>query len=125
VARIRDIVFDSERPSALARFWAAALDGYRVRPYDDAEVERLAAKGLTPETDPEVAADGPGPTLWFQQVAERKKARNRVHLDLAAGDRRGEVERLRALGASIRRERESFTVMQDPEGNEFCVVEPA
>jgi hypothetical protein len=123
MARIRDIVFDCERPPALGRFWAAALDGYRVRAYDAAEVERLAARGLTPETDPSVAVDGPGPTLWFQQDPDRKTARNRVHLDVAAADRRAEVERLRALGASIRREREGFTVMQDPEGNEFCVFE--
>jgi hypothetical protein len=46
-----------------------------------------------------------------------------VHLDIAAADRRSEVERLGALGASIWREHEHFTVMQDPEGNEFCVVE--
>ena len=123
MATVREIVFDSVRPSALARFWAAVLDGYEVRPYDDAEVERLAAKGLTPETDPTVAVDGPGPTLFFQQVQERKTARNRVHLDVEADSRRREVERLCALGASIRRESEGYTVMQDPEGNEFCVVD--
>ena len=123
MATVREIVFDSVRPSALARFWAAVLDGYEVRPYDNAEVERLAAKGLTPETDPSVAVDGPGPTLFFQQVQERKTARNRVHLDIEADSRRREVERLCALGASIRREAEGRTVLKDPEGNEFCVVE--
>jgi len=123
MATIREIVFDSEHPPTLARFWAAVLNGYAVRPYDDAEIERLAAQGLSPETDPTVAVDGPGPTLFFQQVRERKTAKNRVHLDIAAVDRRSEVERLRALGASICREHERFTVMQDPEGNEFCVVE--
>jgi hypothetical protein len=123
MATIREIVFDSENPPALARFWATALDGYEVRPYDEAEIARLAAKGLTPETDPTVAVDGPGPTLFFQQVAERKTTRNRVHLDIATVDRRREVERLGALGATIRREQPTHTVMQDPEGNEFCVVE--
>ena len=49
----------------LARFWAAVLDGYAVAPYDDAEVARLAALGLTPETDPSVVIVGPGPRWWF------------------------------------------------------------
>lgn len=123
MAMLREIVFDCERPPALARFWAAVLDGYAVRAYDDVEVARLAAQGLTPETDPTVAVDGPGPTLFFQQVREGKAARSRVHLDVQAPDRRREVERLRALGATVRREAGDYTVMQDPEGNAFCVVE--
>ena len=61
VARISEIVIDALHPAALARFWAAALDGYAVRPYDAAEVARLAAMGRTPETDPQVAVDGPAP----------------------------------------------------------------
>src|SRR4051794_15861908 len=60
---LREIVFDCERPSLLARFWAAVLDGYRVRPYDEQEIARLAAIGLSPETDPTVLMDGPGPIL--------------------------------------------------------------
>ena len=64
--RLRDIVIDAREPARLARFWAEALDGYAVREYDDAELHRLAAQGLTPETDPSVAVDGPGPTLFFQ-----------------------------------------------------------
>ena len=119
--RLRDIVIDSLNPPALARFWAEALDGYAVRAYDTAEIARLAERGLTPETDPAVAVDGPGPTLFFQQVAERKSARNRVHMDLAGGDRATEVARLEALGATLRRAQEDHSVMQDPEGNEFCV----
>ena len=54
---LREIVFDCETPSALARFWAELLDGYAVRPYDQAEIDRLAALGLTPETDPTVMRD--------------------------------------------------------------------
>ncbi len=68
MGRIREIVFDCEYAPALARFWAQVLDGYQVRPYDDAEIARLAAKGLSPDTDPIVMVDGPGPTLCFQQV---------------------------------------------------------
>ncbi len=41
MARIQDITFDCRHPASLARFWAAALDGYAVAPYDDAELERL------------------------------------------------------------------------------------
>ncbi len=116
------IVFDCERAPALARFWASVLDGYRVRDYDDAEIARLAALGLSPETDPTVLVDGPGPSLCFQQVAAPSATRARIHLDVAVGDRSREVARLRALGASVVREASDYTVMQDPEENRFCVV---
>jgi hypothetical protein len=123
VAKIRDIVVDCEKPSALARFWAAALDDYDIRPYDDEEIERLAGLGLTPETDPGVFVDGPGPDLCFQLVPEGKTTKNRLHLEITAADRLKEVERLLSLGASINQEFEDHTVMQDPEGNEFCIID--
>ena len=123
MAKLREIVFDCARAPELARFWAAVLEGYAVRAYDAAEIARLAALGLTPDTDPTVLVDGPGPSLCFQQVAAPKTAKNRLHLDVTAADRRREVERLSALGASVTRETEGYTVMRDPEGNEFCVVE--
>jgi hypothetical protein len=124
MARIREIVIDALHPAALARFWAAALDGYSVRPYDDAEIARLAAIGRTPETDPAVALDGPGPTIFFQETATPKAGKNRLHFDLVGGPRVPEVERLCALGATVREERETYSVLQDPEGNEFCVQDP-
>lgn len=117
-------MIDAVDGPSLARFWAAALDGYAVRPYDDAEIERLARQGLTPETDPAVAVDGPGPTLWFQKVEERKTTRNRIHLDLCGGPRSDEVARLLALGATLRDELEGHSVLLDPEGNELCVRDP-
>lgn len=123
MAAMREIVFDCERPSALARFWAGVLDGYDVRAYDSAEIERLASLGLTPETDPTVAVDGPGPILFFQQVPEHKTTKNRVHIDVEAASRHAEVARLVELGASVRQEFDGWTLMQDPEGNEFCVTE--
>ena len=123
MATLQQIVFDALRPPELARFWAAALDRFELRPYDDAELGKLAARGLTPETDPTVAVDGPALTLFFQQVADPKTARNRVHLDVEARDRSSEVKRLLALGATLGREAEGFTVLRDPEGNEFCVVD--
>lgn len=121
MGRLREIVFESRSAPALARFWAAALDGYAVRPYDRAEIDRLAALGLTPETDPVVLVDGPGPSLCFHQVPGRDYTNNRVHLDIAAADRAAEVERLLALGATVQREAEGYTVLLDPEGNQFCV----
>jgi Glyoxalase-like domain len=125
MATIREIVFDCERPSEQARFWAGVLDGYQVRAYDRAEIDRLAGLGLTPETDPRVAVDGPGPILFFQQVPEHKTTKNRVHLDVEAASRPAEVDRLVALGASVQQEFEGRTLMQDPEGNEFCVTGPS
>jgi hypothetical protein len=71
-----------------------------------------------------VLVDGPGPILCFQEVPERGPERGRVHLDVVAADPRREVERLRALGASVLREAEGYTVMRDPEGNRFCVTAP-
>ena len=88
VAALADIVFDCARPASLARFWAAALDGYEVAPYDDDELARLRSVGITDvEDDPTVLVQrraGDGPRLWFQLVPEPKRVKNRVHLDLAA-----------------------------------------
>jgi hypothetical protein len=123
MAWLKEIVFDTGHPARLARFWAAALDGYAVRAYDAAEIARLAARGLTPETDPVVAVDGPGPTLFFQKSQGAAPA-GRLHLDLAGGPRLAEVARLEALGATIRDVHPRYTVMLDPEGNRFCVQDP-
>jgi hypothetical protein len=122
MAQLHEIVVDCENPAKLARFWAAVLDGYAVRPYDAAEIERLAASGLTPETDPTVMVDGPGPKLCFQRVPGRRYENNRMHVDVAAPDRQAEVGRLLALGATVARAAKGYTVMHDPEGNQFCVV---
>ena len=124
MGRLLEVVFDAGNPAALARFWAGALDGYAVRAYDDAETERLAAQGFTPETDPMVAVDGPGPTLFFQR-SDRPGVAGGLHLDIGGAPRAEEVARLVALGATVRDVHARFTVMLDPEGNRFCVQEPA
>ncbi|MES2340991.1 MAG: VOC family protein [Pseudomonadota bacterium] len=124
MARIREIVFDSHHPASLARFWAGVLEGYAVRAYDAAEIARLADLGFTPETDPTVMVDGPGPTLCFQQVQTLAAGRNRQHLDVVGGPRAEEVARIVALGGTVRDIHEAHTVMLDPEGAAFCVQDP-
>jgi hypothetical protein len=124
MARLKEIVIDAMHPAALARFWAQAIDGYAVRAYDVAEIERLAARGLTPETDTNVAVDGPGPTLFVQQLHSPARERSRLHLDLACESRTAESRRLVALGARVRDVHASHTVMLDPEGNAFCLQGP-
>ncbi|WEJ59556.1 VOC family protein [Devosia sp. FJ2-5-3] len=120
---IHEIVFDCDKPAILARFWASLLDGYAVRSYDDVEIAKLAALGFTPETDPTVMVDGPGPSLCFQNVEGRRYDNNRVHFDVDAVDRAAEVERLKQLGATLDRVLPTYTVMKDPEGNQFCLVD--
>ena len=119
---LKEIVFDCHRAAPLARFWAQVLEGYAVRAYDDEEIARLAALGLTPETDPVVMVDGPGPTLCFHEI-ERGRVQGRIHLDVAVEDPAAEIKRLIGIGATIGREAEGYTVMLDPEGNHFCIVE--
>lgn len=124
MSRIHSITVDAEHPAGLARFWAAALEGYAVRAYDAAEIARLAARGLTPESDPTVMVDGPGPTLCFQRMPGGTRGRNRWHLDLTAPARDAEVARLCALGARVREVRDGWTTLLDPEDNPFCVLDP-
>jgi len=116
---LRDICFDCADQHRVARFWADML-GYAV-PQPDPED--------TPD-DP-VALDPPagGLRLWFNKVPEPKVAKNRVHLDIAMPDD-AERERLLALGARVLRDIRrddgalSWTIMADPEGNEFCAFPP-
>jgi hypothetical protein len=125
MARLHDIVVDCRHPAAIARFWAAVLDGYAVAPYDEAELARLRANGIVDvEDDPTVLverADGAAPRLFFQLVPEPKTAKNRLHLDLRATDPTAEVRRLVDLGARVLAEHDGFVVLADPEGNEFCL----
>jgi hypothetical protein len=119
------ITVDAMTPYALAHFWAAALPGYEVRPYDQAEISRLASLGQTPETDTSVPIDSEGqPTIWFQKSHSVTSNRNRIHFDLAFAERNAEVERLTRLGASVREKRGDHIVMLDPEGNQFCLFDP-
>jgi hypothetical protein len=123
MARLKQLVIDARHPAALARFWVEVLDGFAIRPYDDAEVARLAALGLTPETDPVVILDGPGLEVCFQQVDVEPVRKKPVHVDLDSADRAGEVTRLAALGAEVVEVFDAHTWLRDPEGNDFCVTD--
>ncbi len=125
MAQLRDIVIDCSHPASLARFWAAALDGYAIAPYDAEEIERLRSLGITDlEDDPSVLVEGPGPRLFLQVVPEAKQAKNRVHLDLTAAKPEDELARLCRLGARVITRYESHVLLTDPQGNEFCVMLP-
>jgi hypothetical protein len=119
VSRLKDICFDSADPRLLAQWWAVTL-GYRVRPHTEAELESSGDAG--PEIEATVAVDpvdGNGPTFWFNRVPEMKEVKNRVHVDVY-----GDVDELLARGAVLLARLERWTVLADPEGNEFCVFEP-
>ena len=126
MARLADIVFDCEKPAALARWWAATLEGYRVAPYDSAELERLRGMGVfDPEDDPMVLVEpvlGEGHRYLFQGVPEPKRDKNRVHLDLRSDDLEAEVARLVERGAVELYRIDTNVTMADPEGNEFCIA---
>lgn len=119
---LKEIVFDADHPAALARFWAEVLTGYAVMPYDAAELARLAALGLTPETDPVVMVTGPGPRLCFHRMPGPRPARDRMHLDIAVPDPEAEAARLVGLGARLHRRGAGYLVLHDPEGHAFCLV---
>lgn len=120
---LEQIFVDCRHPARRARFWAEALDGFHVLPYDDAEIARLSALGLTPETDPCVIAIGPGLELCFQQVDVEEVAKKPWHLDVSAASRASEVARLVKLGATVKQEFDAHTWLLDPEGNDFCLTD--
>lgn len=108
------LTFDCADPLRVAGFWAVVL-GFELDhdPDDDLVFIR----------DPSGSARG----MDFQRVPEPKVVKNRVHIDLRAPETMAEeVERIRALGASELRFVEEgagwWTVMADPEGNEFCIL---
>lgn len=111
--RLLEVVIDCADHGAVVDFWAAAL-GYQRTEFNEQYV------GLAP------AERGIGrPPILFQKVPEPKLVKNRVHLDFRAEVMADEVERLRGLGGTVIAERSlgalTWTVMADPEGNEFCV----
>lgn len=123
MAVIHEIVFDCDKPAELAAFWAELLDGYAVRQEDDNDIARLIALDLNTEAEITVMVDGPGPSICFQNIEGRRPDNNRVHFDVEVGNRSSEVERLTEAGATVERVLPTYTVMRDPEGNQFCLVD--
>ena len=111
--RVGEVVMDCAEHGAVVEFWQAAL-GYERQDVNEQYV------ALAPK-EREI---GRVPIL-FQKVPEPKRAKNRVHLDFRSEDMAAEVERLLGLGATFIAQRSlgqlTWTVMADPEGNEFCV----
>ena len=137
------VVFDAADPPKLAAFWGEAIGYVEEDPPDgfDSWEAWALANDLPREDwgnyDSRVDPDGAGPRLFFQRVPEPKTAKNRVHLDLDVSGGRGTpiedrrrrvadaVERAVAAGATRVKDYDEagqhWVVLQDPEGNEFCL----
>lgn len=105
------VVVDAADPVALGRWWADALGWVVVNETTEDFEIRPAAEQL--------------PGLLFEPVESTKAGKNRLHLDLRPDDQQNEVARLLSLGArhvDIGQGRQSWVVLADPEGNEFCVL---
>ncbi|HEV3498661.1 MAG TPA: VOC family protein [Actinomycetes bacterium] len=112
-AKLTEIVVDAADPQRLARFWADVLGWRRTEAY-----EGVVEIG---------APDAARPTLVFVPVADRKAGKNRVHLDVnpTGCDQAEELARLLALGAvevDVGQGEQTWVVLADPEGNEFCLL---
>jgi len=126
-SRLTEINVDCADPAALAEFWCAAL-GYAVLDATDDLVEIGPDRGSDAALLDVVRRGPVAPSLFFALVPEAKSVKNRVHLDLSPidGTQAEEVARLEGLGARRvdvgQTGAESWVVMADPEGNEFCVL---
>ncbi|MBA2447612.1 MAG: VOC family protein [Chloroflexi bacterium] len=112
-SRFTGLVVDCAEPKRLAEFWAAVL-GWQPAPGDDEEIELAGPPGS-------------GPDLLFIPVPEPKTVKNRLHIDVnpVGCEQEQEVERLIGLGArrvDVGQGEQSWVVLADPEGNEFCVL---
>jgi catechol 2,3-dioxygenase-like lactoylglutathione lyase family enzyme len=122
-SKLTEIAIDCTDPPALARFWCSVL-GYEVQD----EQEGLVSIGPAAVPDGKDRRGPVPPTLTFARVPEGKTVKNRLHLDVNPTDREqeDEVRRLLDLGARPadvgQRDDDSWVVLADPEGNEFCVL---
>jgi predicted enzyme related to lactoylglutathione lyase len=112
-AALTEVVVDAADPERLAAFWGEVLGWERTGAYDGA-VEIAARSGAKP-------------TLVFVPVADPRTTKNRVHLDVnpTGCDQIEELARLRALGAvevDVGQGDQTWFVLADPEGNEFCLL---
>ena len=105
-AVVSALAVDCHDPDTLAAFWYELLGG---------EMVVYPQYGV-------VALRAPGITFDFTLVPEEKSVKNRLHLDLATAHPDATIASAIALGATRLRDYDNFTVLQDPEGNEFCVL---
>jgi predicted enzyme related to lactoylglutathione lyase len=115
-ARIGNIAFDCDDVLKMAAFWSAVLG----RPVDQGSSKLFASIGGADAKRRE-------PAWYFNKVPEPKRAKNRVHLDLVNPDPAAVDELVRLGGTVTGKHRlpggsQRWTVMQDPEGNEFCIA---
>ncbi|BCY11631.1 VOC family protein [Actinoplanes sp. L3-i22] len=110
-SRIGDIVVDCADPELMAAFWSAAL-GYRIFARDRTGV---AIRGATTSPD-----------ILFIRIPEGKTGKNRLHFDVCPTDREQDEELARLLDLGATRSAivgsGSWIVLEDPEGNEFCLM---
>jgi predicted enzyme related to lactoylglutathione lyase len=113
-SRLSILAIDAVHPRVVADFWCAVLDWDVVE--DTADGVSIAPR------------DGDGPTIDVLAVPEPKTVKNRLHLDLRADGTSTDEELARLLGLGARRADVgqgpdvSWTVLADPEGNEFCLL---
>ena len=120
--KVACVVFDCVDALVVGRFWSAAIG----RPLDPEASSEFASIGFLGRRDR--AGWGPvesdaDPTWLFARVPESKAVKNRLHLDVIAADPEDEIARLIGLGATRVADRDEYgytwTLMTDPEGNEF------
>jgi hypothetical protein len=115
--RWQNISIDCNDPAALGRWWAELL-GWRITFEDEDEVALEPPAGSP--------ADGVSPDILFLRVPEPKSVKDRLHLDLRPDDQAAEVARAKLLGARRvdvgQSEADTWVVLADPEGNEFCIL---
>jgi|SRR6516162_2467972 len=113
-SKFTELVVDCRDPAALAEFWAAVLGWDTRAGDDDDEVEVFDSSGSSP-------------ALLFQTVPEGKSVKNRLHIDVnpVGVGQEEELQRLLDLGAThidIGQGEQTWYVLADPEGNEFCLL---
>jgi predicted enzyme related to lactoylglutathione lyase len=114
--QLSHLCIDSHDPGPLARWWAELL-GWQVSRDDADEVV----------VRPTLSGSGGSPPLMFLLVSDDKVVKNRLHLDLMTDDLDVELARVEALGArrvDVGQRDQSWAVLADPQGNEFCLLAP-
>lgn len=117
--RISELVLDCADPERLAAFWSEVLGYVELGREDDGSIE------IGP---PDAGFGGSQPTLVLSPSSDQRPGKLPLHIDVNATDRDqdAELERLFALGARTadvgQTGTESWHVLADPEGNEFCLL---